>query len=166
MSCRHLHRALLESVYSHIDYRRLSNSYVILTATATACLGIWHGVFVSGYRKKAKIRYPNAYASAEEAKTSPTAHAFNCAQRAHGNFLENQTPFLSSLLLGGLRFPLAASALGCVWLVGRYMYAVGYANSKMEEHGKGRYQGFIFYVGQAGVIGLAGYTGISMLLGW
>ena len=55
------------------------------------------------YRKAAKVPYPNAYASAAEAKENKDKYLFNCAQRAHANFIEHHPQFLVGLLVGGIR---------------------------------------------------------------
>lgn len=51
------------------------------------------------------------------------------AQRAHANFLENLPPYLVCLLVAGLRFPVAAGAMGAVWSVARAWYARGYVGT-------------------------------------
>lgn len=58
--------------------------YVLAVGIATALVNVWHGFNVGGKRKIAKIAYPTAYASTEEAEKSSAAKQFNCAQRAHG----------------------------------------------------------------------------------
>jgi glutathione S-transferase len=52
------------------------------------------------------------------------------AQRAHANFIENQPTFLSLLAVSGLRYPVAAAALGASWIFGRVAYALGYTSSR------------------------------------
>ncbi|RQM06098.1 hypothetical protein DH86_00002394, partial [Scytalidium sp. 3C] len=70
----------------------------------------------------AKVPYPHTHADAS--RTDIEAIRFNCAQRAHMNFIENQPSFLGALLLAGLKFPVASAALGFLWSAGRYMYMV------------------------------------------
>jgi len=82
---------------------------------------------------------PNAYAPWQEAKEDRAKYVFNCAQRAHANFLEHQPQFLIPLLISGLRYPVASAVLGLAWCVARVMYAVGYVTGKAEG-GKGRCQ--------------------------
>jgi glutathione S-transferase len=53
---------------------------------------------------------------------------FNCVQRGHQNALEYYPFYLAFLLLGGLKHPLVSSACGAAWIVGRVMYAHGYAS--------------------------------------
>jgi glutathione S-transferase len=103
---------------------------------------------VGSFRKAAKVPYPNAYATALEASTSPEKHAFNCAQRAHANFIENQPSFLATLLVAGLVFPVASAALGAVWIAGRATYAWGYTRPH-KPNGSGRYLGVWWYVPDA-----------------
>lgn len=75
------------------------------------------------FRKAAKVPYPAAYAP--DSRTDEAAIRFNCAQRSHAQFVENQVSTLAALLLAGLRFPLAAAAMGLGWSVFRYLYMVG-----------------------------------------
>jgi len=135
--------------------------YVILAAAASAFLNSWHSINTGNYRKAAKINYPAAYAPSS--RTDTEAHRFNCAQRAHANFIENQPSFLGALFVAGVRFPITAAILGAAWNVSRYVYAVGY--SQGGEGGKGRYKGISFWFFQAGLAGLAAYSGVMMVLG-
>lgn len=97
------------------------------------------------------IGYPNTYATDEQAKANPAAFQLNCgefcplavrvltpgrrsqklinfrviAQRAHANFTENLTPYLTSLLIAGTRYPVPAAVMGAGWLVSRIVYTIG-----------------------------------------
>jgi glutathione S-transferase len=93
-----------------------------------------------------------------------TAFAFNCAQRSHANFTEHHASAVAALLIAGLRFPLAASACGLGWTIARAAYMVGYSTSKPETKGRGRYKGAAFWAFELALIGMAGYTGVQMLL--
>ncbi|KAK0652901.1 hypothetical protein B0T16DRAFT_107302 [Cercophora newfieldiana] len=103
--------------------------YVLLAATSTFFVNIFHSGLTSKARKAANIAYPTCYASTELAEKDPKAHKFNCAQRAHANFTESLTPFLGELLIAGLRFPFAAAIAGGVWAFARVLYAQGYTSS-------------------------------------
>jgi len=135
--------------------------YVLLAAASTFIMNTIHTINTGNFRKAAKINYPAAYAPSS--RTDPEAHKFNCAQRAHANFIENQPTMLGALVLGGLRFPVSAALLGGAWTVARYFYMTGYC--KGGEGGKGRYKGISFWVFQAGLLGLTLYSGIAMVLG-
>ncbi|KAL8774235.1 MAG: hypothetical protein Q9209_000986 [Squamulea sp. 1 TL-2023] len=66
--------------------------YVLLTAYLSTTVGYWHMLRTGSYRRAAKVPYPNAYATAAEAKESKDKYLFNCAQRSHVQFLEVITP--------------------------------------------------------------------------
>jgi len=125
-------------------------------------MNAYHGANSGKYRKAAKIDYPAAYAPS--ARTDKEAHQFNCAQRSHANFIENQPTAVAAMLLAGLEFPIASAVLGAGWIISRYLYMVGY--SRGDKGGKGRAIGFSFFLFQFGLIGLAGYKGIAMIMGW
>ncbi|KAF4553422.1 Hypothetical protein D9617_7g031500 [Elsinoe fawcettii] len=141
--------------------------YVLLTTALTTFNGVWHGLRVSSFRKAAGLGYPTPYAdSAQIAQADSEAkkkalYIFNCAQRAHGNFLENQSGVLVTMLIAGLRFPLAATGFGLMWNVGRVVYAVGYTD-KSKTNGKGRLQGSFFWLAQLGLLVLSGWTGAGI----
>jgi len=78
-------------------------SYVLATATLSTLVASWHNLNTGQFRKAAKVPYPNAYCTHAEAKESKEKYLFNCAQRAHANFVEHQPQFLVGLLVGGLR---------------------------------------------------------------
>jgi len=134
--------------------------YVILAACSTFVLNAIHSINTGKYRKAAKIAYPAAYAPSS--RTDPEAHRFNCAQRAHANYTENQPTLLGSLLLAGIRFPITSAIMGVAWSVCRYLYMAGY--SEGAEHGKGRYRGIYYAVFQTGLLLLSAYAGVTMVM--
>ncbi|KAJ7177904.1 hypothetical protein C8R46DRAFT_666591 [Mycena filopes] len=103
-------------------------SYVAASLFSTILLLQGQAITVSRHRKRAGIEYPRLYADKAEMAASPAAQAFNCAQRAHQNTLENVgTMYLMTVILG-LRHPtLAAAALGS-WVISRVAYTVGYSS--------------------------------------
>jgi glutathione S-transferase len=101
----------------------------VLVATAAGLLHPVHMAVASQKRKASGVKYPTAYATEEQAAKNPAARTFNCAQRAHANYIENLTSFLVALAVAGLRFPRPAVTLGAVWLVGRVAYLAGYISS-------------------------------------
>ena len=122
---------------------------------------------VGPFRKAAKVPYPNAYASPEQiaaasAEDKQALYLFNCAQRAHYNFLENHLNMLAPMLIAGVQFPIASAVTGVAWSVFRLLYALGYT-SKTHQNGKGRMAGSGFWLAQLVLAGLAGYSGVKML---
>ncbi|KAF2714630.1 membrane-associated proteins in eicosanoid and glutathione metabolism [Pleomassaria siparia CBS 279.74] len=133
--------------------------YVLLAGFSTFLVGTWNGMYVSSYRKAAKIPYPYEYASYEQIQAAPPAEAkamllFNCAQRSHQNFNENHVTALGSMLISGLVYPRAAAVLGGTWAVNRVAYALGYTNGK--DNGRGRYNGAVGMLAHVVMMGLAG----------
>lgn len=131
-------------------------------------VGFWQGVQVGGFRKKAGIKYPKAYAdsgdmSAASPEKKEAMNTFNCAQRAHGNFLENQPSFVVAMLVAGLRFPVSTALMGAGWIVSRVLFALGYTN-KDKPDGSGRMIGAAFWLFQLGVFGLTSYTGVKLII--
>ncbi|KAF2101124.1 membrane-associated proteins in eicosanoid and glutathione metabolism [Rhizodiscina lignyota] len=143
--------------------------YVLLTATATFFVSTWHGMRVAPFRKAAKMPYPNAYATtsdidkADSEERKKAMYLFNCAQRAHANFMENYNSTLPAILIAGLKFPLTSAAVGAVWTVCRVLYARGYTRADKEQ-GKGRYAGMAFWLCQAVLYGMTGWMGVQMFM--
>ncbi len=71
--------------------------------------------------------YPdsNDYASAAPEKKHEI-YLYSCAQRAHGNWLENHPSTAIAMLVAGLRWPIATSVMGVGWTISRIVYALGY----------------------------------------
>jgi len=141
----------------------LSNHrYVLLAATSTFILNALHAVNTGRYRNAAKVEYPLAYAPSS--RTDAAAVQFNSAQRAHGNYIENQPSMLGALLFAGIYFPLTAAAMGLGWSVCRWLYMKGY--SEGQQRGKGRHKGIFYLLFQVGLTGLAAWNGVAMIRGW
>ncbi|PGH36161.1 glutathione S-transferase [[Emmonsia] crescens] len=127
---------------------------VALAIGAIPVLNMAHVFIVGNTRKKAGVKYPHAYATPEECEQNPAAYQFNCAQRAHGNFLEHMPSTTLSILVAGLKYPNATLALASAWFIMRAMYMYGYVYSNKPE-GKGRYLGGLHTVAQLGLWGLS-----------
>lgn len=93
-------------------------------------------------RKQYKVEYPTMYAIAS-VHGEKEAKMFNCVQRGHQNFLENLLTFVVLSVLSGLFSPLFTAACQAVYLVGRILYAAGYATGDPKK----RSQGMIMYLG-------------------
>lgn len=125
------------------------------------------GMRVPTFRKAAKtVSYPRMFATdtdiaaATSEEHKKNLYLFNCAMRAHYNFMENYNSALPALLIAGLKFPLTAALAGAAWTAFRVMYAVGYTRAD-KDRGQGRLVGsgfwacqFILYVQTA----LVGYS--------
>jgi glutathione S-transferase len=126
---------------------------------------------VGPFRKAAGVPYPNAYASSEAiAAATPdkkkAMYLFNCAQRAHYNFMENYPIALTGMLVAGLKYPVASAVTGAIWSVSRLAYATGYTN-KNKEGGKGRYAGglgSLFWLCQLSFVVLVGKSGYDLVM--
>lgn len=137
------------------------HSYVLTVASASFFLNTYHFMLTAKARGASGIKYPTPYATVEQAEKDPKAFKFNCAQRAHGNYVENFTPFLGALLISGLQFPVASATLGAAWVVGRVWYATGY----VSQGPKGRSGGFVVsFLGDVALKVLAVWTGVQMVL--
>ena len=137
--------------------------YTVLVALgAIPILATVQGAVVTELRKPSGVSYPNAYATAEQAKNSKEAYKFNCAQRAHSNLLENMPQTIALLLFNGLFYPRATPVLGALWVLFRSLYAYGYITSS-KPAGRGRAIGGAFWVSQIGLLGMAVTAGIKMI---
>ena len=78
--------------------------------------------------KDAETRYklPNLYVDGQ----SVHARAFNCVQRSHQQILETLPQYLFTSVVSGLCFPISTFAICTLWLVGRIVWAKGYASSE------------------------------------
>ncbi|KAL7959195.1 hypothetical protein V8C34DRAFT_120275 [Trichoderma compactum] len=137
--------------------------FVLAAATSTFFVNLLHMVRTGKFRKESKITYPNCYATHEQAEKDPAAYKFNCAQRAHANFVENQPSALGALFIAGLHFPVAAATLGASWTFGRTLYLYGYTGNSGP---RGRTFGS-YFAGAAGLalMLMAAYTSVVFILG-
>ncbi|KPM38105.1 hypothetical protein AK830_g8451 [Neonectria ditissima] len=136
---------------------------VLVAATSTFFINTLHVQLTSKYRKASGLKYPVPYASNDLAEKDPKAYQFNCAQRAHANFTENQTSFLGALLIAGLRYPVVAATLGGGWALSRVVYALGYTSGQGP---KGRMLGSIgSFLFDTSLKFTAGYVSIMYALG-
>lgn len=135
------------------------------TLLLSSVLNFYHGALVGTERKAAGVPYPNAYATDAEASTDIKKYRFNCAQRAHQNYLENLPTFLVTSAIAGLQYPIPTAVMGVVWCAGRLVYAKGYINSTVEQKGAGRYKGSWFLLAQIGLLGVSCYNVYGMIMG-
>lgn len=140
-------------------------SYVLLSASATTLLGTWLAFRVTPYRGAARIRLPQIFAeqtqitaAAADPARQKAMYLYNCAQRAHGNFVEHHPSVVLAMLIAGLKFPVTAAGLGAAWSVTRMLYAVGYTDEK-KDGGSGRYLGIGFIPVQSVLFLMAVWVG-------
>ncbi|OXV05819.1 hypothetical protein Egran_06413 [Elaphomyces granulatus] len=120
---------------------------VVVALGAIPLLSFIHGTVASSLRKKANVPYPFCYATIEQCKSNPKAEQYNCAQRAHSNFLENATQTMLFILIAGLKYPNAATIIGGAWLISRVAFLYGYVYSGKLQ-GRGRHLGSTFWLCQ------------------
>ena len=124
---------------------------MFLSLAVTPLLAFAHGTVVGKKRRAAGIHYPQHYATPQETKASPAALQFNCAQRAHGQFIENAPQTMLLMLAAGLAYPRATALLGAGWVASRIAYLVGYVYSGSPSN---RRWGAGFWFCQLGLVGL------------
>ncbi|KAI9927620.1 hypothetical protein ASPWEDRAFT_31687 [Aspergillus wentii DTO 134E9] len=128
-------------------------SVIAIALGAIPVLGFVHGIVTGKTRKAANVPYPHSYATIEQCKSNPKAEQFNCAQRAHTNFLENAPQTMLFTLVAGLKYPQSATAIGALWLTFRTLFLYGYVYSGKPQ-GKGRMIGAFFWLAQGALWGL------------
>ena len=93
---------------------------------------------VSKARKQYGVDYPNLYAVAGSTHihkhgalvkefSQDDADKYNATQRAHQNAVESMPSAIGLMICGAFGFPAIAGILGFLWIVGRIVYAAGYA---------------------------------------
>ena len=114
------------------------------------------------------MKYPKAYAdSGDMANATPEKkhfmYLFNCAQRAHANYLENQPSVAIAALITGVQYPITTTVLGVGWMVNRVIYALGYTRADKTD-GTGRLVGGGVWFFQLGLMGLTAWSGVKMVM--
>ncbi|KAJ5590246.1 hypothetical protein N7450_004218 [Penicillium hetheringtonii] len=113
-------------------------SVIAVALGAIPVLGFIHGNITGSLRKAAKAK----------------AEQFNCAQRAHTNFLENASQTMLFTLVAGLKYPQLATGIAASWVVFRALFLYGYVYSGKPQ-GKGRMIGAFFWLAQGALWGLS-----------
>jgi len=81
--------------------------------------------------------------------------AFNNAQRAHQNYLEQLPAVLLLMLIGGLGVPRVAVPMGVLYMVGRHVYGMKYRQEGAAARGAGSR---LYYVAVITLLVCALYT--------
>ncbi|KAI9475900.1 MAG: hypothetical protein EXX96DRAFT_575078 [Benjaminiella poitrasii] len=134
--------------------------YVLGTAVASALYLFSLGVKVGGARRAAKVPYPYVYAEKNEAEKDPKKNIFNCTQRAHQNTLELFPIYSTLLLVGGLKYPMLSSGAGAFFILGRIIYANGYATGDPAK----RNRGIFAMLGLLALVGTASCTVYNLVM--
>jgi glutathione S-transferase len=130
---------------------------VVLVIAATVMLHLWMATQVGAVRRKYKIAPPTMYVSEAE---NPGAKVYNCVQRAHQNSLEQLNLFFPSLVAAGIMHSIAATVLGAVFVLGRYLYFTGYATGDPNR----RFRGMFSMMAVGVLILLSISSGVQLLL--
>jgi len=134
--------------------------YTSAAILSTAIVLLWQTSVVGKTRKRAEIKYPQAYAEKAEAAASKEAFIFNCAQRAHQNTLETIPIVLIMTLITAVKYPVPAAAACGLWSFSRIIYTLGYTTGEPKKRSRGN----VGYIGLIGLLGGATYTVFDLLM--
>ena len=96
------------------------NPWIVIVTVVALLVYLWTGAMVARGRRRFSIPPPAVGGHPD----------FERLVRVQGNTLEWLAMFLPGLwMFAALVNPVAAAVLGAVWIVGRILYAVGYAQS-------------------------------------
>ncbi|GBF93639.1 microsomal glutathione S-transferase [Raphidocelis subcapitata] len=131
----------------------LPKEFGYVAGTAVASWFVHHMYMAFKARKQFDVKYPALYADATNCPNEANRKSFNCVQRGHQNSLETLPTFLGLLAITGLKHPVTASGLGCLYLVGRVCYFNGYSTGDPDKRvNAGTLAG---YIGLFGLVGTA-----------
>jgi uncharacterized MAPEG superfamily protein len=99
-------------------------------------------------------------AAASHPLTAEAAYGFNCVQRAHQNTLEKMPFFMAFTLLALFSYPLIGGFAALIFLLGRVLYAWGYAKSPRQ-----RSYGNVGYLGQFVQLGVVMAFAVELFRG-
>eukprot|EP01101_Sappina_pedata_P009924 TRINITY_DN6130_c0_g1_i1.p1 TRINITY_DN6130_c0_g1~~TRINITY_DN6130_c0_g1_i1.p1 ORF type:complete len:176 (+),score=93.84 TRINITY_DN6130_c0_g1_i1:65-592(+) len=135
-------------------------SWVLITAAITAFQVILEGIpigmlrnklftkaFVSEHFPELKGQFPKGgYPDTGNGRFSDKLSfeqwkQFNDYQRVHQNFVEGVATSITLQLICGLFFPRLAAILGFIYIIGRFIYGVGYRS----KGANGRFIGVLFF---------------------
>lgn len=109
--------------------------YVLAGLFATFVADMTLKLGVSAARKKYGVKPPTMYATPDmidpkgKLKDQSCVDAYNCAQRAHMNTVENMATVQLFAVVEGLMFPKFAGGCLTIFAVGRILYGYGYRNN-------------------------------------
>ncbi|XP_057834472.1 uncharacterized protein LOC131044989 [Cryptomeria japonica] len=131
---------------------------VTLVVVAYCMLNVWMAMQVGMARKRYNVPYPAMYADENENKDGKL---FNCVQRGHQNSLEVMPMFFVLLTFGGLQHPIAATVLGVIYCMARFLYFTGYSTGDPKRRlTYGRFN----FLALVGLLGCSASFGVRQLL--
>ncbi|KAK8845416.1 hypothetical protein IAR55_006129 [Kwoniella newhampshirensis] len=122
-------------------------------------LNAYQQTLVMRLRKEAGVAYPAAYATEADAAKDFKKMKFNCAQRAHYNTLENIPYVLALFAFLSIFYPKIASVSMSVWILGRFIYTIGYATGDPKRRIGPTY--FTSYLGLITMVIGSGFVAVS-----
>ncbi|KAI1319279.1 Microsomal glutathione S-transferase 3 [Mortierella claussenii] len=134
--------------------------YTVAVSVVSTVLVTALGFKVGAYRKAAGVPLPQMYADEVEAKKDKKKQIFNCKQRVHQNTLEGFTSYMITLMVAGLRYPVASAGLGLIWCLGRVAYSYGYTSGDPAK----RQLGSFGHIGDLGLLGLTGKVAYDLIM--
>jgi len=130
--------------------------YVVLSIASSWIMNIYLAVQVGKARKKYGVKYPALYAT----KDIKGSYEFNCIQRVHQNTLESWAPVTILCLLNGIYSPVYSAAFYATWVLGRFVYSVGYSTKGPDGRMAG---GLISHLGDLPLLVLTFWNALSLL---
>ena len=127
------------------------HAYVLACLPGMALVNFVLGGLVGVAREKYGVRVPQLYATrgmfidengkVDDEKFKKNGIEFNKVQRGHQHMTETYAEALALLLTCGLFYPKYAAQWGVSWIVGTFLYAIGYSYKPSY-----RVIGEVFYV--------------------
>ncbi|KAJ1932980.1 hypothetical protein EC988_009273 [Linderina pennispora] len=136
--------------------------YCVMAAAAMCVQCFFEGTRVVAARKKYNVQYPdNGGGRYSDKLKDEDWVAFNNVKRVSDNYSEQIGMVLSVLILAGLYQPKLAASFGTSYVVGRFLYSMGYRS----KGPKGRMAGaLLMTMSFLGLVLTAGYNSVTTTL--
>eukprot|EP00835_Amoeboradix_gromovi_P004297 NODE_326_length_10940_cov_0.392122.p7 type:complete len:149 gc:universal NODE_326_length_10940_cov_0.392122:3849-3403(-) len=133
--------------------------YALVAAASLGMHCYTQGFAVGKLRKKYGIKYPDNGNGRYSVNLSDDQwFKFNCAQRAHHNYLEALPMLITWCLIGGIYYPVYSATLGLCTIFGRQLYASGYRTHGPDGR---RYGAGVSAIGHIGMFVMAIMSGLK-----
>merc|ERR1719471_1931191 len=137
-------------------YETREFGYVVCAIASSWVMNTYMSIQVAMARKKYGVKYPNLYAP----EGHKGAFEFNCIQRVHQNTLESWGPLTVLCLVNALYNPVYSAAFYGTWVVGRFLYSIGYSTKGPEGRLIG---GLVSHLGDLPLMVMTFYNGLRLL---